>query len=281
MAVPANPPRGDGRVLAVRVLSACAAASFAPWASAQPHSTTELFVAADVTGFHYEEFVEGEVFNREKGVLPGLRISLRGDDDPVFTRIDASFHTGEVDYWSPANGDSTTGTQFLTGSIEAGGWLDSQRQWGGFLRLARRVWGRDIHGTDNASGLYEEYRWSEVGIGAVRRWSGPHHNWTHSFSATAYAVTGGSMFVELSGVSGANWDDETLDLGDSSGLRVRYTATHDRGSYSVLIEPYYEYWEFGRSNEKPITSDGTPTGLVVHEPRSESQRAGVALGMGF
>lgn len=261
-----------------------ALAGLALWAAPlHAHGTTEFFVAADLTGFHYEEFLEGEtaVFNREQGVIPGARLSLQGDEDGAFLRIDATYHAGTVDYWSPANGDSTTDTGFLTLAAEGGMWFDHLEQWGGYLRLARRIWDRDIRGTANASGIHERYRWSEVGLGLRRAWSLPDGNWRHELSATLFAVTDGSISVGLSGVEGRDWDDETLDLGDEGGLRLRYTATRQWGSRTVRVEPYYEYWEFGRSDRAPVTSDGAPTGLTVYEPRSESQRLGVAVGLVF
>lgn len=270
----------SGSSPAWRTVAAVASLLALPY-SDEMRASTDFFFGGDLTAFHYEEFTDSdELFNREEGPVPGVRLSLQGDDGELFTRIDLSYHSGEVDYWSPASGDSTTGTRFLTLAVEAGGWLEEERRVGAFVRVARRFWDRDIYGTENAAGLYEEYRWSEIGVGLRRQWR--VGVWTHEVAGTVYAVTEGRMFVKLSGVPGRSWDDETLDLGDESGIRLRYTFTrHLADGKTLRIEPYYEYWEFGRSNKARVTSDGAPTNLVVWEPRSESQRVGVAVGFLF
>lgn len=265
----------------------CGAPAFAGFFMVGPvpgaHAATEFFLAADATSFHYEEFLEGEtsVFNREEGGLPGARLSLEISDTRLFTRLDASFHVGEVDYWSPANGGSTSGAVFSSIAGEVGGWFSTERRWAGFVRFARRVWGRDLHGTAEASGYFEEYRWSEVGVGVRHRWGTPDHGWRHEGAVMAYAVTGGSLYVQLSDVSPL-LRDQTLDLGDNSGMRLRYTAIREFGSdWAFRVEPYYEYWEFGRSNKEAVlTTYDIPVG-TVREPRSESQRIGVAVGVVF
>jgi hypothetical protein len=249
----------------------------------------EITAAADVLLFGYREFSEqGRELNREDGILPGVRLSARSSRDRVFVRLDASLHDGTVDYdgetQTGAPVETDTGTRLFSFSAEAGRWVGARPgRWGAYLRVARRLWERDIQSTGSVQGLYEEYRWSEVGAGLRHVWPASEQGrWTHELSAMAFAVVDGDIFVELSGVEGRNWDDTSLELGDESGYRLRYTASRELASGRLLrIEPYYAYWEFGRSNTRTITANGSATSLTVTEPRSESRRIGVSVGLVF
>jgi len=66
------------------------------------------------------------------------------------------------------------------------------------------------------------------------------------------------------------------------GLRLQYAAHRPLAAGRELrLGLYYAYWGFGRSNTERVTSDGAPTGFTVTEPRSESQRLGVNVGLAF
>jgi|AntRauTorcE11898_2_1112593.scaffolds.fasta_scaffold03131_3 hypothetical protein len=249
----------------------------------------DLTVAADSLAFQYREFdADGRELNREDGTLPGIRLTARGAGRRLFARADLSFHDGDVDYdgetqrGAPFRTD--TDTRLVSASVELGGWIGSRPgRWGTYLRLARCAWERDIQGRGNVQGLFEEYRWTEVGGGVRRVWpQAGTTGWRHELSATGFTVVDGEVDVALSRLQGSDLDDTTLDLGSEFGLRFRYTAIRPLANgLRLWIEPYYEYWEFGRSNTRPITSNGMATGGAVTEPRSESQRLGLAVGLAF
>ncbi len=261
----------------------------------------DLFIGGDLRLFNYREFSEsGRELNHEYGPLPGLRLTGDGTWGRGFARADVTAHAGEVVYDGETQGGrpvtSETETGLAHASIQLGGWVGTKREhWGGYLHYARRVWNRDIQSTDAAQGIFERYQWSEAGLGVRHHWPGRGWGgWHHAVSGTAFAVVDGTIFVDLSGLerSGARWDDETLRLGDAGGLRLRYTATRPIGSgYRLRISPYLAAWAFGRSNAEQITSDGEPADCdpdksgtqecFVVEPRSESQRIGVAVGFVF
>lgn len=249
----------------------------------------ELVASADFVYFDYREFDRsGRELNHEYGPLPGIRLSARTRPDPLFARFDLSFHGGEVNYdgATQVGSDfrSETDTRLFSFGAEIGRWRDpDQRRWGGFVRLARRIWGRDIQGRGNVDGLFEEYRWSEVGVGLRRAWPRSEGvGWNHELAASVFAVVDGTIFVDLSGLEGVDWDDTTLDLGNATGLRLRWTSTRElAGGGGVRIAPYYSFWSFGRSNTEQVTSDGQPVGRTVTEPESESQRLGVTVGWVF
>lgn len=249
----------------------------------------DLTVAGDLLAFQYREFdTSDRELNREDGTLPGLRLTLRGSGQRYFARADISIHDGSVDYDGETQRgrsfETDTDTRLVSASAELGGWVGARPgRWGAFLHFARRQWDRDIQGRGDVQGLFEEYRWTEAGAGVRRIWPMATDSvWRHEFTAMAFAVTDGAIDVALSRLVGSDLDDVTLSLGNEYGARLRYTAIRPLAAgRSFWIEPYYEYWEFGRSNTRPVTSNGAVTGGAVTEPRSESQRFGVAIGLTF
>jgi hypothetical protein len=246
-------------------------------------------IAAESVYFDYREFDRnGDELNHESGALPGLRLWGWGERGAVLSHFEVGLHGGSVDYDGETQSgrpvQTTTETGLLAFDADIGRWADpARRAWIGFFHLGRRLWARDIQSGDGAQGLYEEYRWSEVGVG-LRRVGSPAAagGWRHQASANVFAVVDGSIFVELSGIEGRDWDDTTLELGRAMGLRLQYAAHRPLAAGRELrLGLYYAYWGFGRSNTERVTSDGAATGFTVTEPRSESQRLGVNVGLAF
>jgi hypothetical protein len=244
----------------------------------------EWTLAASPVFFDYREFDRNDrELNHERGLLPGVQAGLRALGDKLFARVDLSLQRGVVHYDGETQGgtpvETDTETRLISASAEPGFWLDPERQrWGPFLRLGLKRWDRDIQGTGNVQGIYEVYRWKEIGAGlqhVPQRAAGEH--WGHEVAVMAYGVVNGSIFVELSELRGSNLNDTRLRLGDNLGGRLRYTSTRELDhDYRLLIEPWVAAWGFDRSNTRPAGG-----GLVVTEPRSISLRAGVQLGLAF
>jgi len=267
--------------------AACCALLLLPAPGRAAANGPDLFLGADLTNFNYREFdTNGREVDRERGVLPGVRITARTSEDRLFARIDGTYHAGTVNYdgetqsGTPVTTD--TDTRLLTIAADVGHWFGpAPYTWGAYLHLARRNWDRDIQSRPGVGGIYEEYRWSELGLGVRHVWEPPTGStWHQELTGTLLRATSGTIFVRLSDVD-PGYDDTTLNLGDRTGFRLRYTASHDMGERTLRIEPYLEYWEFGRSNTEIITANGSNTAYTVTEPRSESTRIGVAVGLVF
>lgn len=234
--------------------------------------------------FDYREFSQDDrELNHERGLLPGIQGGLRTSGHKLFARLDLSLQRGVVNYDGETQGgtpvQSDTETRLISASAEPGFWLDpDRRQWGPFLRLALNRWDRDIQGTGNVQGIYERYRWKEVGAGLRHVWQRARsERWGHEVAAMGYGVVNGSIFVELSGLQGSSLNDTRLRLGDNIGGRLRYTATRElNNGYRLRIEPWLAGWGFGRSN-----TESAGGGLAVTEPRSISLRAGLRVGLSF
>ncbi len=247
---------------------------------------TELHwtLAADLQQFNYREFdLDDRELNHEFGPLAGVRASLNADGERLFARIDASAHDGTVTYDGETQAGrpviSETQTLLRTVSAEPGYWINPEvRQWGLFLRLAHHRWERDIQPTGNVQGIFEVYRWKEIGAGVRHVWRRPQdQRWGHQISAAGFGVLNGDVLVELSALQGSNLRDTRLRLGDNAGARLRYTATRELDNGLALrIEPSAAVWGFGRSNTELAGGD-----LAVTEPRSQSWRLGLSLGLRF
>lgn len=245
-------------------------------------------LAGELLYFDYREFDNHErELNHEFGTLPGVRATVEARRQRWFTRLDAAFQYGRVTYDGETQSGrpvvSTTRTRLFSLSAQPGYWLDPARQWGLFLHLARRQWDRDIQPTGSVQGLYERYRWSEAGAGIRHVFNRAQGSgWGHEVRLTGFATLDGTVFVDLSSLGGSNLDDITLGLGESLGGRIRYTASHllETG-HRLRISPWFAAWRFGRSGTRQATRDGSPAGLSVFEPRSESWRVGLTMGVDF
>jgi hypothetical protein len=246
-------------------------------------------LSIDVTRVNYREFSEqGRELNQETGVLPGLSLWHEGSRDSWFWRLSAGFHLGKVTYDGETQGGtplkSDTDTGFIALSGRLGHWLGTPGTGTGlYLHLARQQWDRDILSTDISQGIYEQYRWTELGAGIKHVFAKPGStHWGHALSVTGFATTQGDIFVQLSGLRGADFDDETLQLGDSTGGRITYTFSRvSNTGQTVRISPWLAWWEFARSNSREVTENGNSTGIFVTEPRSETLRFGVSVGLNF
>ena len=74
-------------------------------------------------------------------------------------------------------------------------------------------------------------------------------------------------------------DNAKLDLGERVGYRIGlpWNFAKDK-DFNLILEPYFERYEFGRSATSTLTSNGAPVGTVF-EPRSETVNYGLTVGI--
>lgn len=247
-------------------------------------------LSAELMRFNYREFDLSEhELDRETGFLPGFKAHLEMEHDDWFGRVGAGLHKGEIDYdGETQNGqpaETRTQTRLLDLTLNLGYWLvrGSPADWAGYLHFSQRQWDRDILSTKQAQGIYEQYSWNEVGTGVRYAWARPDTSIRgHELALEVFRIVNGDIFVELSGLAGGSLPDVTLDLGDNSGTRLRYTLTQQlENGNRVRIQPWFAYWEFGRSNTAVISNRDDTLRLEIVEPRSESWRLGVEVGLEF
>ena len=74
-------------------------------------------------------------------------------------------------------------------------------------------------------------------------------------------------------------DTLNLDLGERTGWRLGFPWEYRIDTRTrMVVEPYAEAWDLGRSPTKSLTQQGVPVG-TVYEPRSTTRNTGLAVGV--
>ena len=142
-----------------------------------------------------------------------------------------------------------------------------------YAGLGYRYWYRGLRSTPSTNGYDETYDWiyGLFGVQAALRGS-IRTQWLFDLRVTR------TVAPRLEVALGAGYDNTQLQLGERSGLRLalgwRY---HLAGRASVIVEPYVEQWDAGRSPAEALTRAGLATGAAIYEPRSETRNAGINL----
>lgn len=240
---------------------------------------SEVYLGASLLDFTYKEFDDDDILlDREDGFIPGVILGYKQKRNEVYTDISFSYHATDIKY----DGQTQAGDPVTTRSdadiyelqLKAGSYYYTTSSYKYFVYggLGYRLWQRNIRSTAVATGIFEEYDWSYLMLGATFPIS--HSSASKlDFDIQYTKMLGANIFVELSTLGA---DDVDLALGKENGYRFSFPWQINTDNSSVwVIEPYYEFWEIGKSEVKPITSGGIPTGFVVWEPRSETSNVGV------
>lgn len=237
-------------------------------------------MAFSVAQFHYEEFLNDAVLDRETGALPGFVAALGYARGRWQAHGRLAYHRGTVDY----DGQTQSGVQVLSRSDAAildfsvrggyrlaaiGPWRSSV--YGG---LGYRHWERDIHSTSQAIGVSEVYRWGYGFVGGtLGRAVGAHGTLTLDARVTrSFAAQVGVNF-------GGQFDGQTLGVGDgfAGRLGLRFDYPLSRG-WGLKAGPYVEWWNLGQGASRPLTQGRVTVGSVF-EPRSETRVIGFEVGL--
>lgn len=251
-----------------------------PAASSGNDSLT-LWLGGSVLDFGYKEFTpDGDVSNREDGLLPGVRLGLEyyWEKNQRLT-LDLTHHDGVADY----DGQTQSGTPLTTLTDEAithlnftlGGMADAFDDASAYWGLGYRQWQRNIRSRGSVQGLLETYMWPYVLLGLQGGvWRG----------GRSHLVLDGRLLYPVSPkirIESDSFDTVTLRQKSTPGLRLALPwRTYGRRLH-VEIEAALEIWRVTRSAAKEITINGQPTGYVVYEPSSTTIQPGITLSVGF
>lgn len=253
---------------------------------AQPQNGIEYSIGGSILHFDYQEFNDsGKLLDREQGFIPGLALGLSNKADQWVFAGDFSYHAGDVPYVGNTNNGipitTTTRQNIVALGLRAEYSLQSDKgsEYAIYFGTSYHQWERDIRSTTTASGapvsgLFEIYTWwtGFVGIKSEIYRSGS--------DSLLFDIRLLQTFnPEIKVFFGNAYDNVKLPLGERWGGRLalpwRYLLDQES---SLLIEPYAEYFEFGRSNSAPLTSSGSVVGSVL-EPFSQTLNYGLTLGV--
>ena len=257
-------------------------------AMAQSDEILALTGSATVLDFGYQEFDDsGTLLNREDGAIPGVAVSLSHWHGSWLFVGDFSYHAGSVAY----SGQTNTGIAITTRTHQAivdmalrtEYWQDTTTglEYAFYFGTGYHRWERDIRPTRTAggapvSGLFETYQWW-LGFAGVRvvPYESDRARWL--LDARLTRTVNPTITVDHNGL----YDNTLLYLGERWGGRLAFPLHYTLGQgTSLIVEPYLERYELGRSAAKRLTRNGVPVGNTsIYEPRSETRNFGLMIGI--
>ena len=230
--------------------------------------TAEIGVSA--VRFHYTEFKDdGTTWDKEAGNIPGLTFKLTRRISAWEWEGMASYHYGRVAYTGQTNFGVPYNTRTDEGigdvALRLGRWFEDSYPIMPYAGLGYRRWDRDIRPA-SLGGLFESYRWKYAWLGAKII--------VYQKSVSHFVLDIG-WIKPIAPVLQVNVYNASLNPESRDGLRLMLTSQQALSENTTLIlEPYYEYWELGRS---PSVSSG---GITVYEPASKTRNLGFNLRLG-
>lgn len=222
--------------------------------------------------FNYKETNDaGALLDKEQGGIPGVSFKLGARRSLWEWEAAGSYHHGRVAY----TGQTQDGTPYNTRtdewigdvSLRLGPWLGNDQTIMPFAGIGYRRWYRDLQagstGTTAVVSLFETYSWSYVWVGAKFRTN------RREQSRTSFDI---GLIRPISPEMRVGSEATTYHLKGKTGLRLMLTSGIDLAARTqLMIEPYYEHWQLGRS-ATVVTSSG-----YWYEPNSNARNLGINL----
>lgn len=234
--------------------------------------------------FDYAEYNGSAVFlDGETGFIPGGVLKLKLNSQSVYSEFVGQLYGNTIQY----DGQTQGGTPVQTDSdavifdthYKFGFKLSQARNHGPYLGLGYRYWfrnirsGYDINGNPVA-GLLEEYYWNYGLLGYSGSFRASE-KMRVGFDIRHTKMFNAKMDVDFLGFGG--YDDAQVNLGEEFGSRISVPVKMIMRGYSLIVSPYYERIDIGKSNTVRLTSGGVPTTTLILEPRSETRNVGIEI----
>ncbi len=234
--------------------------------------------------FGYKEFADdGDLLDREDGLISGVAAGVsRRHGDWTFA-VEGAYHAGDVTYDGQTNTGipvrSRTDEDIVDLALRADrpGRTSGGRGYAFYGGIGYHFWGRDIRPTRTPAGqpvggLFEAYTWwlGFVG-GRIALIESSRSLW--QVDLRLLRMVSAKIDVDFNGV----YDDATLDLGERFGVRITFPWRYALdGRTDLVVEPYAEGWDIGRSATESLMRNGGVVG-AVYEPRSETRNHGLTV----
>lgn len=247
-------------------------------------SDPEYHFGVALMKFQYDEYNDSNVFlDGESGFIPGVIFKRKQDHISYYSEWVGQLYGNTIKY----TGQTQSGTPLTTQSdavifdthFKLGFPFAEAPNHGVYVGLGYRYWlrnirsGYDINGNPVA-GLLEHYCWLYGLFGYAANYT-VNENVKVGFDVRLTNMINAKMNVDFLGYN--NYDDTQVDLGNKSGTRFAIPIQIETRETSLIISPYYEIIDIGRSNNVRVTSGGVPTAIEIHEPRSETRNVGIEV----
>lgn len=254
------------------------------------YSQATLAVSADYQvgvgfmNFDYAEYDDNNVFlDGDSGFIPGVLFSIKLNNQRTYTEFVGQIYANTIEY----DGQTQGGTPLKTDSdaviidthAKFGIAFSPARNHGPYTGLGFRYWfrnirsGKDING-NSVAGLLEQYYWNYGLLGYMGKFQ-TSENIALGFDVRATHMLNGKMHVNFLGYK--NYDNAQVNLGNRAGLRLAWSIQKKLRNNELIVSPYYEILDIGKSNTVRVSSDGVPTNTYIHEPRSETRNMGIEI----
>ncbi|MCW8901793.1 MAG: hypothetical protein OQK75_13340 [Gammaproteobacteria bacterium] len=251
-------------------------------------SDAEFQMGGGLMYFNYAEYLDNNRFlDGETGFIPGVVLKRKQYQQNIYTELVGQLYGNRINY----DGETWDGVPLKTDSVaiiidthlKVGMRLEQKHE--PYIGLGYRYWYRNIlSGYDangaGVSGVLEEYYWPYWMFGFIVNINsseavkvGFDFRYTQMFDA--------KMDIDFLGYKG--YDNTQVNLGNKSGARFAVPVKFKTRTNSLIVSPYYEIIDIGKSNVVGITKGGVPvTGCVsdpcrIYEPRSETRNVGIEL----
>ena len=147
-----------------------------------------------------------------------------------------------------------------------------------YIGIGYHNWDRDILGSGGVAGLSEKFSWKYIPIGYRNEYK-IDNKWVGAVDIALRFMFDGKMKVP----NPSTIDPFQVNLGSKVGFKLELPYTyHMNSNWTMVIKPWYEYWEIGQSNYVPQTINGVVQGnYVVYEPGSKNNQIGIDAGVSY
>lgn len=268
--------RKFSKLLAICALTPAAAALAQ---DAKEPATVNVGIGVLATHFKYTEYDSADrVLDTEKGFLPGAYFNLEGDADNYYWRTRLSYQKATARY----RGSTSLGTPLETdtketvseAAFEAGRRFTSRSSFDYALGagIGYRRWNRDIGATPSVGGLLEIYQWWYGFVGAEATLA-KDSRFDVRLNLRIMQPVRPQVAIDFKGAYAAS---PKLVMAERPGFFVSLPwRIKQIGGGMLTAEPYYEEWNFGRSESASFRSG--PFTLSVTEPKNRTQTTGLRL----
>lgn len=242
----------------------------------------EYYFGGGLMKFNYAEYTDNNVLlDGETGLIPGIVLKRKQKYQHSYIELVGQLHANTIKY----DGQTQAGTPLQTKSdaiildtfFRSGLYVDAARNHSPYIGLGFRYWlrnirpGYDIDG-NSVAGLLEEYYWNYLLVGYEANFA-VTDTVEMGFDIRSTLMLNAKMDVDFLGYK--NYDNTQVNLGNESGIRFAFPIKIKMRRHSLIMAPYYEIIDIGRSNNVRVTSGGVPTETVIYEPRSETRNIGI------
>ena len=244
----------------------------------------EFEIGGGVIKFKYTEFNDSGVFlDGETGLIPGVVLKGRFSNTKGFVDIVGNLHGNTIKYDGQTQGGTPLQTKsdafILDHYVKLGVHTNTARNNSPYIGLGFRYWlrnirpGYDVNG-NSVAGILEHYYWNYLLVGYEGRFS-ITDNVKIGFDLGYTLMLNGKMDVNFLGYK--NYDNAQVNLGNESGGRLSIPIEIKMRRSSLIVTPYYERINIGKSNTVRVTSGGVATATSIYEPRSETRNMGINI----